>query len=86
MRTSVSQPSPDVKAVKRDVADPTRIKVRWWASSPLIGAPSTLRREHLVLMSVSNGKGDPRTTRVATCVNGAVAARVAELLQKAEGI
>jgi hypothetical protein len=41
-------------------------------------------RENSVLMTVTQGK-KTQTVRVASCINGAVSKRIAELLDKEEG-
>jgi len=62
-------------------------KVKYWSSSPLPigknGLPGP--REHAILMSVTTPTHPERTVRIATCINGAVSKRIAELLDKAEG-
>jgi hypothetical protein len=36
-------------------------------------------------MSVQHGQESAKTVRIATCINGAVSKRIAELLDKEEG-
>lgn len=59
---------------------PNMPKVKYWSSSPLIAG----ERQHLVLLTVKQGEKE-QTAKIATCHNGAVSKRLAELLEKAEG-
>lgn len=61
-------------------------KVKYWASSPRAISPQGVigQPEHAILMTVQQGRKASRTVRIATCINGAVSKRIAELLDKHE--
>jgi hypothetical protein len=62
-------------------------KVKYWSSSALPVGKNGLtgKRENAILMTVTQGANEPKTVRIATCINGAVSARLAALLDKHEG-